>query len=393
MSDNLEFGEHCIAKDGAICRDALAPDGLGILCPKHMNRLRMGETIHLTKRASKEHDSKLAKLLRLHGETSIIGYEAAAPCEAASEPERPNNASSPGGGEGGNQDENGGMQSKQNAAEKGFELNLISLSVISTLVATYSALVVWVQAQVFDVPLGMALSGFSATNVAIQSIPHAVIMVLLATLLFSFMFLAGGMVSLAIVLLTRFIALAPRLVWGGVLGLDGILRLLIYAARKLRGSEPQLLQAAHSETRRAAQSIKNVAARIESLGASLFIKLKWALLRPISITFFGSRNKRRTINYRIVALALLLGLAIVFAYLNALDRDRKIVRLAHGCAEYSIASPEADIGDAATCEAVESHWILNPIDSVFAGANVPPYRWPFGSGESWSVQLTSMILD
>lgn len=342
MTTTLKHGHYCLAIDGKICREALAPEGAGVLCSKHLRRISSGETVTLTAQARA--DDKIS-LKKLHKKFAPKG---AKPVQATS-----------------------------TAGEK-FELNLVSLSIISALVTVYSGLVVFVQARAFDMPLGLAVSGFNAPAVAIQSIPHAFIMLLFAIALLVLLLFASGVLVLLTAGFSRLVAKLIQTTWRIV----QVAQLLVWLPTVLITMSGRPVWRPISTTQagliRFAGLFRAGSKWVAEFERSMSRRLRQALFAPFRMVFLGMGQPRRVVLMRTAAIFLLLSSAISLAGMNARDLDRQIHRIAAGCA--SLSTHE-------TCGEIPRHWVLDPVDSYLGALDPEPITWPISPDTSWRVMV------
>ncbi|MEO1538359.1 MAG: hypothetical protein AAFR73_11580 [Pseudomonadota bacterium] len=342
MSKALEFGKQCIAKDTSICRDALSRDGEGILCEKHIRRICIGETVALTKEAQPEHDAALERLhKRFHGKGAKFVQKRAAAQGAGETPQKP---------------------------KEKFELNLVSLSVISAGVTVYSALIVLLQAWAFGLPLGMALSGFNATTIAIQSVPHTVLFLLaLAVIALGTLLLVTWFTQVATFLISIPILIFVLLTWPGVQMLRFCILSLLGVARLFGGQELRLLTTAQGWLNWLGDDPHKKVLLVTEKVRGGFLMFRNYLAAPFRMIFLGIGDERTVIWVRSAAFVFLLLSAMALAVLNAQDRDRRMERIASECGTYATKSE---------CSGVSEHAILDPVDRYLAKLNPYTIEWP-----------------
>ncbi|MBO9401183.1 hypothetical protein [Shimia sp. R9_3] len=322
----------CVALDGSICRQPVAEDGRGILCEKHMTRLRLGENITISKQAGRSAETVLDSLIaEFGGSANITNKESNSNTVNAVEQKSGSDVQE--------QRRAGSSGSAKDRSET--SINLISIAVLSVFVTAYAALILYIQAPRLDLPFGMTLSGFNSTTAALHNLPLVLLVTFLAAIILIFTSIAAAFVSGFLLLM---FALIGRVVQNLSLMIStmwvrfavGKRFLMFLHSRREDPSRPVLVE-------RALNKIEKLLNRIISwLGkARLDTRkgIRYAMGFPYQVIYLGKGPQGRVVFARLAVVALVLALGIPLAILNADDRDRQVFRVAaenENCANYGL---------------------------------------------------------
>lgn len=366
----------CIALDKATCGRPVAEDGQNILCREHMDRLLLGHDVKIIKSVG---DASRAALERLNqtvkGSARLMRADQAAnarpvgfassPVDAPPEPTPPNGeggGTSPP-GQGGQGDGNGSGGDKK-PEEKQKTIDLIPLAVISGLVTAYGAFVMYLQAPIIQLPLGLTLSGFNATTVILQTLPHALTVLLVSLVV--------------LILLCTLVSIFSGVLWGiswvigWCLGQIGKGLNITAGALRLRDRIARVFQLHKTKSSELGKFETIVALSIERIN----VWMSWAGERratyrarlvdvfkfPYKTLLLGDGNPGAVFGWRIscAVFAVLIGMQL--AVLHAHDTERHIYRAVNGT-PYCTATDSKD-----ACIGLARHWLLDPIDAFSKNA-------------------------
>ncbi|MDA7966412.1 hypothetical protein [Ruegeria sp.] len=343
----------CIALDGSICRQPIAEDGRGILCEKHMMRLRLGEKIAISKQAGHAAETVLDTLIAdFGGSANITNKERNSNTVNADEQENRSDLHEQ------RRDGSSGSGKERNETS----INLISIAVLSVFVTAYAALILYIQAPRLDLPFGMTLSGFNSTTAALHNLPLVLLVTFLAAIILIFASIAAACVS-GILLL--FFALIGRVVqnvsqmistvW--VRFAVGKRVLMFLHSRREDPSRPMLVE-------RALNKIEKLLNKTISWLGKARLKtrkgIRYAMGFPYQVIYLGKGPQGRVVFARLAVVALVLALGLPLAILNADDRDRQVFRVA---AEKEIC---ANYGLNKECPQIQPNKILDLLDAQAA---------------------------